>query len=100
MLNAKKIDNMVIGGPAFLSGKLAKGDEILGVDGVDCPTVEALHHNLKGLDLPGSTVVLKLQKAMTVSTFSWSCSGICRDTDTSASCAQGHNAMLYIVNMV
>lgn len=31
MLCATKIDNMVIGGPAFGSGKLARGDEILAI---------------------------------------------------------------------
>jgi len=31
MLSANKIDNMVIGGPASASGKLAKGDEIVAI---------------------------------------------------------------------
>jgi hypothetical protein len=56
----------VIGGPAFVSGKLHKGDEILKVDGADCSSVEDLRKGLKGSDLPGSCVVLTIKKLRSV----------------------------------
>jgi hypothetical protein len=56
----------VIGGPAFVSGQLHKGDEILKVDGAECSTVEDLRKGLKGSDLPGSSVVLTVKKLRSV----------------------------------
>jgi hypothetical protein len=66
ILSDRKIDSMVIGGPAFLSGKLAKGDEVMQVDGIECPTFEMLHAYLTGSDTPGSIVSLTVKKALTV----------------------------------
>jgi len=60
----------VIGGPAQLSGKLGRGDEILRIDGIDCVGIEMLHKHLRGSDEPGSTLLLTVRKAATVCTMS------------------------------
>jgi hypothetical protein len=66
MLSGARIENLVIGGPAFVSGKLDRDDEIMRVDGIECETVEGLHRLLRGSDRPGSSLLLTVKKASTV----------------------------------
>ena len=62
MMNGAIIDNMVIGGPAYNSEQLGKGDVILEVDGRPV-TSENLHEALLGADVPGTQFVIKVRKA-------------------------------------
>lgn len=64
MLADRVIDNMVVGGPAFNSQVLAKGDTIVKVDGFE---VDADNHleMIIGSDVPGSVVKLTVAKAGT-----------------------------------
>ena len=55
------MDNMVIGGPAYNSGILKKGDIILAIDGV-VTTEETVLSMLLGEDIPGSAVTLKISR--------------------------------------
>ena len=59
-------DHQVIGGPAWLSGYLHQGDEILRVDGIECTTVDNLHKGLKGCDLPGTSLTITVKKVNSV----------------------------------
>jgi C-terminal processing protease CtpA/Prc len=61
ILRGTIIESMVVGGPAFTSKSLGRGDEILEVDGkpVTEKTIEIL---LAGNDKPGSLVVLTVSK--------------------------------------
>ena len=61
MLSGTRIDHIVVGGPAFRSGKLDNGDSILRVDGVDA-TTDTIHDLLIGTDIPDSTVLVSIQK--------------------------------------
>lgn len=67
MLSGVRIENLVIGGPAYVSGKLDKGDEIIRIDGAECETIERLHALLRGSDVPGSSLLVTVKKASTVS---------------------------------
>ena len=60
MLSGNRIDNLVIGGPAFNSGKLAKNDEIIRVDGAVCSTHEQMLELLSGNDEPNTPVTLTI----------------------------------------
>ena len=62
MMNGAMIDNMVIGGPAYNSEQLSKGDIILEVDGRPVNS-ENLHEALLGADVPGTQFVIKVKKA-------------------------------------
>ena len=62
MMNGAVIDNMVIGGPAYNSEQLDKGDVILEVDG-RAVNPETLHEALLGADVPGTQFVIKVRKA-------------------------------------
>ena len=53
------IDNLVVGGPAYQTQRLRKGDLIVAVDGLDVPP-EGLPAALIGSDQPGSTVTLRV----------------------------------------
>ena len=63
MLVGSKIDNMVIGGPAYNSQKLSKGDVLLKVDDLKVDD-ERLHEMLIGQDIPGSSVKLTVRDAV------------------------------------
>ena len=56
------IDNMVVGGPAYNSQQLSKGDVLLAVDDVDVDG-DNMHDLLIGNDVPGSTVKLTVSSA-------------------------------------
>ena len=62
MLNGMAIDNMVVGGPAYNSGKLEKGDQIIEVDH-ELVCLEDLQCKIIGADEPGSTVTITIRKA-------------------------------------
>jgi hypothetical protein len=68
MLSQTVIDNMVIGGPAYNSGQLSKGDELVAIDGQDVRSrlnkhrYDHLASLLKGSDLPGTVVILTVKK--------------------------------------
>ncbi|EKX36879.1 hypothetical protein GUITHDRAFT_116901 [Guillardia theta CCMP2712] len=61
MIKGVVIDNLLTGGPAANSKKMAKGDTILKVDGKSCTSDNVLDL-LRGEDVPGSLVVLTLQR--------------------------------------
>ena len=61
MIKGVVIDNLLTGGPAANSKKMEKGDTILRVDGKSCTSDNVLHL-LRGEDVPGSLVVLTLQR--------------------------------------
>ena len=60
MLSGTEIDNMVVGGSAYNTKELDKGDIILEVDATPVE-VEQLHAALVGSDVPGSTVTLRVR---------------------------------------
>ena len=62
MLSGMVIDNMVMGGPAYNSGMLDRGDVIIQIDHQDI-TVDGLSTALLGSDVPGSSVVITVQKS-------------------------------------
>jgi S1-C subfamily serine protease len=55
------IENIIIGGPAFHSALIEKGDLVLGVDGNKI-SEESICSALIGDDVPGSSVVVTVQK--------------------------------------
>ena len=61
MLCGLVIEGMVVGGPAFNSRQLARGDVIVLVDGTPA-TQENVHSMLVGDDAPGSSVVVTVRK--------------------------------------
>ena len=61
MLKYNMIDNMVLGGPAFNTRQLSKGDLILKIDGFACTSKEEIHNLLLGEDIPGTTVTLTVK---------------------------------------
>jgi C-terminal processing protease CtpA/Prc len=61
MLSGTVIDNMVMGGPAYNSDKLCKGDVILEVENKPV-TAESVHDALLGNDLPGTTLKIKVKR--------------------------------------
>ncbi len=65
MVSGLIVDGMVVGGPAFLSHKLERGDEIHKVDGEDV-TEDDWDIRLIGDDIPGTHVVVTVKKAETV----------------------------------
>lgn len=62
MINGTVIDNMVIGGPAYNSQLLGRGDTILKVDGISV-TNENILESMVGCDVPGSIMDLCIAKA-------------------------------------
>ena len=62
MLSGMVIDNMVMGGPAYNSGMLDKGDIIVQIDHQDV-SVDGLSIALLGSDVPGSSVVITVKKS-------------------------------------
>ena len=67
MLSGARIETMVTGGPAEISGQLEKGDEIVRIDGVGFESIDRLHLLLRGSDAPGSALHMAVKKASTVS---------------------------------
>jgi C-terminal processing protease CtpA/Prc len=65
--SAWQIDNVLIGGPAFISGKLSKGDVVLSVDGKEA-TIENVHDLLVGSDIPGADLHMRVMKNDSVTT--------------------------------
>eukprot|EP00960_Hanusia_phi_P055154 762890-Hanusia_phi.AAC.11 len=61
MIKGVTLDNLLTGGPAANSKKLAKGDVIVKVDGKVCTSDNVLDL-LRGEDVPGSLVVLTMQR--------------------------------------
>ena len=61
-LKGSTIVGLVVGGPAFLCGKLNIGDVIVKVDGTPV-TTDNLHELLLGTDCPGSSVTLTVMKS-------------------------------------
>ena len=61
MLRGTAVEDTVVGGPAFVSGRLARGDVIAAVDGAPA-TGDSIHRLLVGPDLPGSSVLLTVRK--------------------------------------
>ncbi len=58
-----KITGTLVGGPAFNSQKIHKGDVIVGIDGVKCKGNEKnVDKMLGGADQPGSVVVMEMQR--------------------------------------
>ena len=54
---------VLVSGPAFRSKKIAKGDEILSIDGESNLQGDAIFEALKGSNVPGSKVTLIVKKA-------------------------------------
>jgi C-terminal processing protease CtpA/Prc len=62
ILDGTVIDSMVVGGPAYNTGQLDRGDIILRINHE--PVAEDnLHALLVGTDSPGSTVTISVRKA-------------------------------------
>jgi C-terminal processing protease CtpA/Prc len=61
-LHRIEIDDVIVGGPAYDSKLLGKGDAIIQVDRVDV-SAHNIQQCLVGSDIPESTVVLKVRKA-------------------------------------
>jgi hypothetical protein len=61
MLSGMVIDNMVMGGPAFNSAMLDRGDVIVQIDHQDV-SMDGLSTALLGSDIPGSSVVITVKK--------------------------------------
>lgn len=66
MLSGLMIDGMVVGGPAFVSHQLDRGDEIVRVDGVTV-TTDDFQEKIIGVDIPGTHVTVTVRKYDTVS---------------------------------
>jgi hypothetical protein len=62
MLRGTRIEDTLIGGPSF--GILFKGDEILAIDG-DPVTSDSVLDALKGSDIPGSKVDIRVRRKKT-----------------------------------
>ena len=60
MLHGTKVENTLFGGPAF--GHLIKGDILVKIDGVPV-SEETILADLRGSDIPGSTVVLTVLRS-------------------------------------
>jgi len=52
--------------PAYICGLLSQGDEIIQIDGIPTKNKEEIITLLKGSDLPGSSVVVTVQKVRPV----------------------------------
>jgi hypothetical protein len=61
MFCGQAIEDMMVGGPAYNSQLLSKGDVIVKVDGTPA-TQDTIHDLLVGSDAPGSSVVLTVSK--------------------------------------
>eukprot|EP00960_Hanusia_phi_P049342 759506-Hanusia_phi.AAC.4 len=61
MVNDLTVDGMLIGGPAYNSKMLRKGDKIVKVDGIEV-SMDNLQEVLVGDDVPGSEVILTVEK--------------------------------------
>ena len=61
MLSECLVENLVVGGPAFLCQQIAHGDKIVAIDGA-AVTPETILAQLVGHDEPGSAVTLDLHK--------------------------------------
>lgn len=61
MLLGTTIDNLVVGGPAYNSRQLSRGDVIIRVDGV--PVSESnVHEAMVGSDVPGSSIIISVAR--------------------------------------
>ena len=61
MLDELTIDSMVVGSPAYKSKQLLAGDVIKKIDGQEV-TLETLDDALRGCDLPGSAIVISVER--------------------------------------
>ncbi|KAJ1485142.1 hypothetical protein T484DRAFT_1946187 [Baffinella frigidus] len=64
MLDGVTIDSTVVGGPAHNSGQLTHGDTVVSIDGQGV-TAANIRDLLVGSDVPGSEVVLEVEKRTT-----------------------------------
>ena len=62
ILDGTVVDSMVVGGPAFNTGQLDRGDTILSIDQQPA-SEDNLHALLVGSDTPGSSVTVTVRKA-------------------------------------
>jgi hypothetical protein len=60
-MNGARIEGIIVGGPAYNSEQLNVGDVILEVNGRKV-TTQFLHEGLFGVDIPGTKVIIKVQK--------------------------------------
>ena len=67
MLHGTKVENTLIGGPSY--GLLEKGDIIVRIDGQDV-TESNVYAKLKGCDLPGTEVLITVERSGTMSPLS------------------------------
>ena len=61
LLNGLEIDSLVVGGPAFESKLLEKGDIILQID-KSSVSLDDIQQRLVGTDVPGSSIMLTIRK--------------------------------------
>jgi C-terminal processing protease CtpA/Prc len=61
MINGTKVDNLLVGGPAYNSKEMTQGDVILKVDSVDV-TEENIRDLLVGNDTPGTPMQIVVGK--------------------------------------
>ncbi len=61
MIVGTSIDNLLVGGPAYNSQKLAQGDVVLFVDGVPV-TEDSIGPALVGTDTPGTPIDIVVAK--------------------------------------
>lgn len=66
MIQGLRVDNTVVGGPAYSSQQMQKGDEILKVDNKAVTSGDSVSKALQGSDTPGSIVTISLKKKSTV----------------------------------
>jgi S1-C subfamily serine protease len=60
-MNGTTVDNIVVGGPAYNSKQLARGDVILSIDGNEVRNDNVLQE-MKGNDVPGASVEIRVVK--------------------------------------
>jgi hypothetical protein len=65
VLNGMVIDDLVVGGPAFLTGQLEPGDVIVQANNQPI-TAENIHAALIGDDIPGSTITITVKKGQKI----------------------------------
>ena len=63
VLDGRKIDGLLHGGPAYNSGCLERGDVIVDIDGKTVSDTN-VHEILVGSDEPGTSVVVTVQKRL------------------------------------
>jgi hypothetical protein len=80
------VDNVLFGSPAYMCGQIAKGDYIVAVDGMELHSSDAVVTALRGKQVPGTTVLIKVQSPDTVRRANNSGMGILIDPVLSRAC--------------